>query len=79
MYFCYRWMLILFKREFQFQDLLRLWEAMWSGYLTENAASFLAIGILQRHAAHIMRECVSYIFLLWMLTHGKGKWSLMTF
>lgn len=26
LYFCFRWLLIRFKREFSFQDVLRLWE-----------------------------------------------------
>lgn len=26
LYFCFRWLLIRFKREFSFQDILRLWE-----------------------------------------------------
>jgi Rab-GTPase-TBC domain len=26
MYFCFRWLLILFKREFSFPDIMRLWE-----------------------------------------------------
>ncbi|MGH0188827.1 UNVERIFIED_CONTAM: hypothetical protein FKN15_031837 [Acipenser sinensis] len=26
LYFCFRWLLIHFKREFRFQDVLRLWE-----------------------------------------------------
>ena len=26
MYFCFRWLLIMFKREFSFPDIMRLWE-----------------------------------------------------
>ena len=26
MFFCFRWLLILFKREFSFSDVMRLWE-----------------------------------------------------
>lgn len=26
MYFCFRWLLIVFKREFSFPDIMRLWE-----------------------------------------------------
>ncbi len=28
MYFCFRWILILFKREFTFPDIMRLWEVI---------------------------------------------------
>jgi len=26
MYFCFRWLLILFKREFSFPEIMRIWE-----------------------------------------------------
>ena len=28
MYFCFRWILILFKREFTFPDIMKLWEVI---------------------------------------------------
>jgi len=28
--FCYRWLLLHFKREFAFDDCLRLWESLWT-------------------------------------------------
>lgn len=30
LYFCFRWLLILYKREFALGEVLRLWEALWS-------------------------------------------------
>ena len=33
MYFCFRWILILFKREFTFPDIMRLWEILWTDFL----------------------------------------------
>lgn len=30
LFFCYRWVLIQFKREFKFDQVLRLWEALWA-------------------------------------------------
>ena len=39
MYFCFRWILILFKREFSFPDIMKLWEVcinLNSKSLTEN-------------------------------------------
>ena len=29
-YFCFRWLLIWFKREFSFGDTIRLWEVLWT-------------------------------------------------
>uniref|UniRef100_A0A8C4QT28 TBC1 domain family member 15 n=1 Tax=Eptatretus burgeri TaxID=7764 RepID=A0A8C4QT28_EPTBU len=31
LYFCFRWLIIHFKREFCFPDILRMWEVMWTG------------------------------------------------
>lgn len=30
MYFCFRWVLVVFKREFFFDDIMRLWEVSTS-------------------------------------------------
>ncbi|KAI0283097.1 rab-GTPase-TBC domain-containing protein [Russula aff. rugulosa BPL654] len=32
LFFCFRWILISFKREFPFEDVLRLWEVLWTDY-----------------------------------------------
>ncbi|KAJ1802425.1 GTPase activating protein, partial [Coemansia sp. RSA 2598] len=54
MFSCYRWLLIWFKREFSFEDVLRLWEVLWTDYLTDRFVLFVALAILQRHADVIM-------------------------
>ncbi|KAJ2741903.1 GTPase activating protein [Coemansia sp. BCRC 34301] len=54
MFCCYRWLLIWFKREFSFENILRLWEVLWTDYLTDRFVLFVALAILQRHANVIM-------------------------
>ncbi|KAJ1902140.1 GTPase activating protein [Kickxella alabastrina] len=54
MFSCYRWLLIWFKREFSFENILRLWEVLWTDYLTDRFVLFVALAILQRHADVIM-------------------------
>ncbi|KAJ2714151.1 GTPase activating protein [Coemansia spiralis] len=54
MFCCYRWLLIWFKREFGFEDVLRLWEVLWTDYLTDRFLLFVALAILQRHSDVIM-------------------------
>ncbi|KAJ2898795.1 GTPase activating protein [Coemansia aciculifera] len=54
MFCCYRWLLIWFKREFSFENILRLWEVLWTDYLTDRFVLFVALAILQRHADVIM-------------------------
>lgn len=31
LFFCFRWLLVLFKREFNYPQILRLWEVFWTG------------------------------------------------
>jgi TBC1 domain family member 15 len=30
LFFCFRWLLVLFKREFNYPAILRLWEVLWT-------------------------------------------------
>ncbi|XP_013411982.1 TBC1 domain family member 15 isoform X2 [Lingula anatina] len=46
MYFCFRWLLILFKREFTFPDIMRLWEVLWTGLPCKNFHLLLCASIL---------------------------------
>ncbi|XP_061750677.1 TBC1 domain family member 15 isoform X1 [Nerophis ophidion] len=56
LYFCFRWLLIRFKREFSFQDILRLWEVMWTGLPCQNFHLLLCCAILDAEKAKIMEE-----------------------
>lgn len=38
LFFCFRWLLVCFKREFEFPDILMLWEAIWAAELDDEAA-----------------------------------------
>ncbi|CAH8515324.1 unnamed protein product [Dicrocoelium dendriticum] len=44
--FCFRWLLIQFKREFSYSDVMVLWEAIWSEHLTKNFHIFFAAAVL---------------------------------
>ncbi|XP_058530291.1 TBC1 domain family member 17 isoform X2 [Ochotona princeps] len=44
--FCFRWLLIWFKREFPFPDVLRLWEVLWTGLPGPNLHLLVACAIL---------------------------------
>ncbi|CAL8100093.1 unnamed protein product [Calicophoron daubneyi] len=44
--FCFRWLLIQFKREFSYSDVLMLWETIWSEHLTKNFHIFFAAAVL---------------------------------
>ncbi|XP_062318660.1 TBC1 domain family member 15 [Osmerus eperlanus] len=56
LYFCFRWLLIRFKRELSFQDVLRLWEVMWTGLPCQNFHLLVCCAILDAEKQKIMEE-----------------------
>lgn len=46
MYFCFRWLLVWFKREFNHTDILELWEVLWTGLPCNNFHLFISVAIL---------------------------------
>ncbi|KAK9897935.1 RabGAP/TBC [Cystobasidium minutum MCA 4210] len=55
LFFCFRWILIAFKREFKLEDCLSIWEAIWSSPATSSFHLFIALSILESHRGVIMR------------------------
>lgn len=47
LYFCFRWLLIRFKREFSFHDILRVWEVMWTDLPCQNFHLLICCAILE--------------------------------
>uniref|UniRef100_A0A673AAD9 TBC1 domain family member 15 n=1 Tax=Sphaeramia orbicularis TaxID=375764 RepID=A0A673AAD9_9TELE len=56
LYFCFRWLLIRFKRELSFQDVLRLWEVMWTDLPCQNFHLLVCCAILDSEKQKIMEE-----------------------
>lgn len=52
------WVLIAFKREFPFDDVLRLWEVLWTDYYSNEFVLFVALAILESHRDMILRYLV---------------------
>ena len=57
-YATYSWVLIAFKREFPFDDVLRLWEVLWTDYYTPDFVLFVALAVLESHRDMILRYLV---------------------
>lgn len=43
-----------YKREFLWDDVLRLWETLWTNYLSSQFHLFIALAVLERHRGVIM-------------------------
>ncbi|TVY42215.1 GTPase-activating protein [Lachnellula subtilissima] len=55
-FFFFRMLLVWFKREFQWLDILHLWEVLWTDYMTSNFHLFIALAILEKHRDVIMEH-----------------------
>ncbi|KAK6334985.1 GTPase activating protein [Orbilia javanica] len=53
-FFFFRMILVWYKREFEWNDVLRLWESMWTNYLSGQFHLFVTLAVLERHRAVIM-------------------------
>ncbi|KAL9578173.1 MAG: hypothetical protein Q9212_005888 [Teloschistes hypoglaucus] len=55
-FFFFRMLLVWYKREFQWADVLRLWESLWTDHLSSNFHLFIALAILEKHRDVIMEH-----------------------
>ncbi|KAF3920419.1 hypothetical protein ABW20_dc0103972 [Dactylellina cionopaga] len=53
-FFFFRMILVWYKREFEWNDVLRLWEGLWTNYLSGQFHLFVTLAVLERHKAVIM-------------------------
>ena len=60
LFFCFRWLLIWFKREFSFDDIMRLWEVLWTDNLGQQFHIFVALAILDQHQEVIMEHLYGF-------------------
>lgn len=54
MYFCFRWLLVWFKREFTHEDILQLWEVLWTSQPCANFHLLVGIAILDNEMTTII-------------------------
>ncbi|KAK7432469.1 GTPase activating protein [Neonectria magnoliae] len=55
-FFFFRMILVWYKREFVWVDVLRLWEGLWTDCLSANFHLFIALAILEKHRDVIMEH-----------------------
>uniref|UniRef100_A0A0L8GZX2 TBC1 domain family member 15 n=1 Tax=Octopus bimaculoides TaxID=37653 RepID=A0A0L8GZX2_OCTBM len=63
-YFCFRWLLIVFKREFSFPDIQRLWEVLWTGLPCKNYHLLICLAILDNEKATLMENRFGFTEIL---------------
>lgn len=59
-FFFFRMLLVWYKREFGWLDILRLWETLWTDYLSSGFHLFVALAILEKHRGVIMEHLMHF-------------------
>ena len=67
--FCYRWLLLHFKREFSFDDCLRLWEALWTCSFCDQLHMYVCVAVLQQFRRKIIEADMTFDDLI-QFTNG---------
>ncbi|KAI4377334.1 hypothetical protein MLD38_014979 [Melastoma candidum] len=75
-FFCFRWILIQFKREFDFHQLMCLWEVFWTHYPSEHLHLYICVSILKRYRHKIMGERMDFDTLLKFINELSGHINL---
>ncbi|XP_076296279.1 TBC1 domain family member 15/17 [Lasioglossum baleicum] len=64
MFFCFRWLLVLFKREFNTIDILKLWEVLWTDIPCKNFPLFVCLAILDTEKSVLMENRYGFTEIL---------------
>jgi len=56
LFFCFRWLLICFKREFNYSDTMQLWEVLWTKKPCKNFHLLLCVSLLEFQKTTIMEN-----------------------
>ncbi|XP_027329722.1 TBC1 domain family member 15 [Abrus precatorius] len=75
-FFCFRWILIQFKREFEYEKTMRLWEVLWTHYPSEHLHLYVCVAILKRYRGIIMGEEMDFDTLLKFINELSGHIEL---
>lgn len=55
MFFAFRWILLNFKREFTYDDAMKMWEVIWCDTLSTDHALFVALGIIGKEKEALLQ------------------------
>jgi len=69
MFFCFRWLLVLFKREFSHHDIMRLWEVLWTDLPCPNFHLLLCVAILDTQQLVLMENNYGFTEILKVIPH----------
>jgi TBC1 domain family member 15 len=77
-FFFFRMLLVWYKREFEWSDILRLWEGLWTDYLSSQFHLFIAVAILEKHRDVIMAHLKQFDEVLKYVNELSGTIDLQS-
>ncbi|XP_056639097.1 TBC1 domain family member 15 [Diorhabda sublineata] len=78
MFFCFRWLLVWFKRELSLEDVMRFWEVLWTGYPCENFHLLVGVAILETEAQNIFQNNYGFTEILKHINDLNGNLDMAT-
>jgi hypothetical protein len=76
-FFCFRWFLVLFKREYNFEDILYLWGIIWSCPFTKHFDIFIACSMLLLYRESILMKTSNFDDMLSLMHHLSGHFDVI--
>lgn len=64
MFFCFRWLLVWFKRELSEEDVMQLWEVLWTGLPCQNFHLLICVSILEAEKTTLMENGYGFTEIL---------------
>ena len=79
LYLCYRWILVCFKREFEYQEVKRIWEILWTDHLSSDYLIFMMYGLLIQFQDEIIDGNLESFEILSLFNRNSMKFDLKKF
>ncbi|XP_076811417.1 TBC1 domain family member 15-like [Clavelina lepadiformis] len=76
LYFCFRWLLLRFKREFSFENIQTLWEVIWTGLPCDNFHLLICVALLDTEKPVLMDKDCGFTDILKHVNGLSGKIDL---
>ncbi|KAK9885647.1 hypothetical protein WA026_012411 [Henosepilachna vigintioctopunctata] len=76
MFFCFRWLLVWFKRELSEEDCMSFWEVMWTGFPCENFHLLVCCAILDQEKQSIIGNNYGFTEILKHINELSGQLNI---
>ncbi|TGZ80971.1 putative GTPase activating protein [Ascodesmis nigricans] len=75
-FFFFRMLIVWFKREFEWDDVLRLWEVLWTNYRSSQYQLFIALAVLEKHRFVVIEHLTAFDEVLKFVNELSGTMEL---